>query len=202
MTLRRLTLLVKPMRLIAFDPSLLNLGVSVGRIEDGKLVVEYVTTYYIGKLTDKLSNQPDWEVDTNTRRVEMLSSIVSSLLNGTNPDMMVIELPIFNGKNPKSLQVQMKAITVLESMAIQFNNRFRTNIIEFMPNVIKQGVGINVKLEGGDKTAITRALVKLEQDGSLVYEQQKHRPNIVDEHANDSVAMLYTQFEEMRDVYI
>lgn len=190
------------MRIVAFDPSLINLGVSVGRIESGKLIIEYVTTFYINKLTDKYSNQPNWEVDDNTRRVEMLVNVVDSILHGYVPELLVIELPIFNGLNPQSLQVQMKAITMLEAAFIRFNSNLRANIIEFMPNVIKQGVGIDVKLEGGDKTAITRSLLRLETEGSLVYEHQEHRPNIVDEHANDSVAMLYTQFMEMQDVYI
>lgn len=190
------------MRLIAFDPSLLNLGVSVGRVESDKLIVEYVDTFYIDKMVDKFGTTPDWEVDPNTRRVELLQHIVTTLLDSYSLDMMIIELPVFNGKNPKSLQVQMKAITVLEAAAIRNSPTFRSNIVEYMPNVIKQGVGINVREAKGDKTAITRALLKLQKEGSLVYESKDHEPNIVDEHANDSVAMLYTKFKELENVYI
>lgn len=190
------------MRIIAFDPSLLNLGVSVGRVVDGKLIIEYVDTFYVGKLAEAYSTLPDWDVDPNTRRVEMLRLITTRMLTSYNVDMMVIELPIFNGKNPKSLQVQMKAIVTLQVAAIQFNDRMRSNIVEYMPNVIKQGVGIDVRKSGGDKTAITKALLRLQTEGSLVYEDKQYTPDEVDEHANDSVAMLYTKFKELDDVYV
>ena len=102
------------MRLIAFDPSLLNLGIAVGEVRDGKLYIEYVESLYIDRLVDKHSLEPDWDVDANTRRVMMLKLIVTRYLRSYKPDVMVIELPIFNGRNPKSLQVQMKAIPTLE----------------------------------------------------------------------------------------
>lgn len=190
------------MRLVAFDPSLRNLGVAVGRVEDGKLIVEYVDTFYIDKMVDKFSLTPDWDIDANTRRVHMLEDIASKFLKSYEPQAVVIELPIFNGKNPNSLQVQMKAIVTLELAVLKFHDRLRLNIVEYMPNVIKMGVGVDPKKDKGGKDDITNALVKLQDAGVLVYSNPSHGPREVDDHANDAVAMLFTKFAELEDVYL
>ena len=185
--------------MIAFDPSLLNLGVSVGVLGiDGVLVVEHVETLHPDRLVDKYNISPDWDADVNMQRAVMLEFIVDNYLSGWNPDVMVIELPIFNG-NPKTLQTQMKAIVTLERAAIRHSSKLKTNIVELMPNVIKAGVGVDVKVSGSDKTAITRALNTLVGDGKIRYINPDHLPNAMDDHANDSVAMLYTQCVEMLD---
>lgn len=185
------------MDLIAFDPSLRNLGVAVGRVEDNKLIVEYVDTFYIDKMVEKLSLTPDWDIDPNTRRVHMLEDITTKFLRSYAPDAVVIELPIFNGKNPNSLQVQMKAIVTLELAVLKYHERLRLNIVEYMPNVIKMGVGVDPKKDKGGKDDITNALVKLQDAGVLVYSNPNHGPREVDDHANDAVAMLFTKYSEL-----
>lgn len=189
------------MRIIAYDPSLRNLGCSVGEIIEGKLHIKFVDTFYIDKLTDKLSPLPEWDIDPNTRRVEMLNLIVVRTLTNYCPQQIIIEEPIFNGKNPNSLQVQMKAITALECAALRHHGKALGNLVKYMPNVIKQGVGITDRKEMSDKTAVTRALNTLIESGTLIYEDEAHLPDNVDDHANDSVAMLYTKYMEFLDVF-
>lgn len=190
------------MRLMAFDPSLRNLGVSTGNIIDGQLHVDYGETFYIDKLVDKYSDQPEWDIDPNTRRCILLESVVETMVASHRPDILIIELPIYNSLNPKSLQVQMKAITILEMVALKVNPHLKANIVEYMPNVIKLGVGIDVaKKDMGDKLLITKALKRCEAEGTLVYTKEEYRPDVLDEHANDSVAMLYTKYKELQDEF-
>lgn len=190
------------MRLLAFDPSLRNLGVAAGTVRDDCLEVDFVTTFYVDKMVDQLSLSPEWDVDENTRRVLLLEEIVSNIIANHHPNFLIIELPIYNGLNPKSLQVQMKAITMLELMALKTHDIRNSNIVEYMPNVIKAGIGIDTKEKGmGDKGLVTKHLLKLLDSNDITYTDPKYRPDAVDEHANDAVAMLYTKYKELQDEF-
>ena len=66
-----------------------------------------------------------------------------------------------------------------------------------MPNVIKQGVGVDYRMEKGNKDAITIGLNKLVKAGTIVYINKSQLPNECDDHSNDAVAMLVTKFNDL-----
>ena len=192
---------VKGLRILAWDPSLRNLGLAVGDEVDGKLNIVQATTFYVDKLVESHGLDVGDGEDINIRRLCMLEYLVPKVIANYKPDLMVIERPIYNNLNPKTLMIQMLAITALERIAHQNRITFRESLSEYMPNQIKIAVGVTDSKEAfRDKKEVTKALLRLQDSGVLLFEDEKYTPLFVDEHANDAVAMVYTKFKEIQNV--
>lgn len=188
-------------RILAWDPSLRNLGMAVGESTDSQLTITQATTFYVDKMVESHGLDTSWDEDENIRRLCMLEHIVPKVIANYKPDLMVIEKPIYNNLNPKTLMIQMLAIGALERIAHQHRITFREGLSAYMPNQIKLAVGVPATKEAfKDKKEVTRALLRLERDNVLQFEREEFKPLSIDEHANDAVAMVWTKHKELHDV--
>lgn len=188
------------MRILAFDPSFINFGVAFGVSTPDHLEIRSAGTYKIDKLLTHIGVKGDWELSDNQRRSLVLGNITQFVLKAYKPDIVVLEDPIYNKKNPDSLITQSRCLGTLETqIGLYFLNKRTYTVTNFKPNVIKLGVGV-AKGDFKDKDAVTERLNKLVEAGELRYLDSKMVPTEVDDHANDAVAMVYTKHKEVRDV--
>lgn len=189
-------------RIMAWDPSLRNLGLGVGDSTSSGLNMVMCTTYYINKLVETHGLNVSWGEDENTQRLYMLEYVVERAILNYKPDLMVIESPVYNNLNPKTLMIQMLAITALQRLAHKHRVTFMDGISIYMPNQIKLAIGVpNTKEAFKDKMEVTKALLRLVESGELSLEEEEYAPSRIDEHANDAMAMVYTKHKELKDVF-
>lgn len=190
-------------RLLAFDPSLINLGFSCG-VSDGKrLLVENAQTFKIDQLITSLGSTNVWERELNLERMQHTMRVVDYTLKVFKPDIVVLEDPIYNKRNPDSLITQSRCLGIIEQRIAEYYlgiNKLPSHA-NYKPNVIKQAVGVP-RGRFKEKEAITECLLELMVQDKLAYLNDEHKPDCVDDHANDSVAMLYTKHLEVCNVLV
>jgi Holliday junction resolvasome RuvABC endonuclease subunit len=190
-------------RVLAFDPSLINLGVSCGISSASGLVIESAQTYKIDQLITKLGERNSWGRNVNLLRMQYATRVVEYCMRCYDPDVVILEDPIYNKRNPDSLITQSRGLGIFESAIAKhfINNGRMPNQTNYKPNIIKLGVGVP-KGRFKEKEAITESLLDLVKSGKLQYVNDKHSPLNVDDHANDAVAMVYNKHLEILDVLV
>lgn len=185
------------MRLIAFDTSLLNLGYAYGYIQDGKLYVECVGTFDPDSVLKQIGHA-GWDVEDDTLRMRLVRDFVLLSSQSYLPDCIILERPYFNGRNPKSLMSQSKALGVIDESSFLYNTTKGSGIHTtiYQPIYIKQSVGVK-STEFKDKIGIDRAIERRLEDGTLVYLNVEDEPQFQKDHGNDAVAMIYTKYKEI-----
>lgn len=183
------------LRVIAFDPSLKNLGVACGEIylgDDNKVVVEYATTYYVDKLLGKF---PEEHLLTKrTQLTEKVKELAINIITEYNPYFVVSEKPVYSG-NPETYANQWEGVCALRTAAVECTKNPLLDLIydlEFF-HVGHIKATVDVANTSGDKTLMTEGLQHAIELNRLDYKHKAHTPQCVDEHANDAVAMLLTK---------
>lgn len=186
------------MRIVAYDPSFINLGVAFGISTPNGVDLHSAQTYKIDQLLNKIGVKHDWDTSDNRKRMLMVGRVLHYTLNAFSPDIVVLEDPIYNKRNPDSLITQSRCLGVLEqTIERYFQTRQVAPITNFKPNVIKLGVGVP-KGRFNDKEAITERLEHLMQEGVLRYTDKTMVPQLSDDHTNDAVAMVFTKHLEVQ----
>lgn len=182
-------------RVVAFDTSLKNLGVACGNIylaEDNKVVVTTATTYYIDELLGKF---PDEALLTKrTQLVDKVKTLAVKIITEFNPHFVVAEKPIFK-MNPETYANQWEGVCALRIATLECSKNPVLELIYdvefFHPGHVKDTLG--VAGNNGDKNLITQGLLEKIKTGQLVYLDEEHHPDKLDDHANDAVTMLLTK---------
>ncbi len=179
------------MRIIAFDPSLVNLGYAYGHLIDGKLVVERVGTFQPDKFL-KATNMFDTG-DVTTDRQMAVEYFIKIALENFRPIAIVGETSFYNGCNPSTIINQSKGLGLIERVTreylLKLNGPFELAL--YQPNVIKRTLGLD-KEEFKDKTMIDKYLIRHANNGTIKYLNEESMPENQLDHGNDAVAMLYT----------
>jgi Holliday junction resolvasome RuvABC endonuclease subunit len=177
---------------LAFDTSLINLGVSVGDIRDDCLLVNYATTYNIDRLVG-IGMYMHRDIPLNTVRCDAIYDLTEILIEHYNPDMVIYESPFYNQKNPKTLMSQMLAVAAINIKAYMSINKdinpLRYNPVELSAKEVR--AAFNVK--DGDKYLMEEALMRLMEEESIRFKDDAIIDKI-DNHTIDSIAMLYNRY--------
>jgi Holliday junction resolvasome RuvABC endonuclease subunit len=186
-------------KVVAFDPSLINLGFACGISTPDGLVIDVAQTFKIDQLITKHGGGRNWDMSDNLVRMQWAIKVVEYCMEHYAPDVVVLEDPIFNKRNPDSLIVQSRGLGIIESAIAKYylSQGLTPNQTNYKPNVIKQGVGVE-KGRYNDKQAITDALNDLMSTEQLRYVNEAFEPNKVDDHTNDAVAMVYNKHVEIQ----
>lgn len=186
-------------RLVAYDPSLINLGYAYGYVEEGVLYVSCVGTFNTDSINKRVGLVVA-EADQDVDRGRILGDFLTTSLEGWKPHGVALESAFFNKVNPKSLISQSKASGiiqyVIDAYNVKFSGRMQASI--YAPNFIKEQVGVSSG-EFKDKTAINRAIMARVKEGKLVYLNESDYPDKHKDHTNDAVAMLYTKYLELKE---
>lgn len=190
-------------KILAFDPSLINLAAACGVSDGSALTIEAVHTFKIDQLITAHGRLNEWERNENLLRMQYASKVVDYCLRTFRPDVVVLEDPIYNKKNPDSLITQSRGMGIFESAIANYyiSQGLLPVQTNYKPNIIKQGVGVE-KGRYKEKEAVTEALLRLMESGNLVYSNMNNAPNLVDDHSNDAVAMVYNKHLEIGDVLV
>ncbi len=179
------------MRVMAFDPSLLNLGYVYGHLIDGKLLIEKCGTFQPDKFLRKTGMFNTGHKTTN--RQLAVEHFMTLALWTFEPKAVSGETCFFNGLNPDTIFQQGKGIGLIERIIRTYLTTIKSpfELVLYPPNVIKRTLGLD-KLEFKDKTMINKHIEKHIKAGTITYMDKEHLPSNQLDHANDAVAMAYT----------
>lgn len=184
------------MRIIAYDPSLSNLGFAYGRILDGVLIVEKCGTFQPEKFL-KATGEFNCG-DLTTDRQFAVEHFMNISLSQYKPSAIVGETSFYNGCNPSTIINQSKGLGLIERIARKYLLDIRSpfELVLYQPNVIKATLGLE-RDEFKDKLKINEHLNRRIAASEIVYVHDEHLPHNQLDHANDAVAMLYTLMIKM-----
>jgi len=187
------------MRILAYDPSYINLGVAFGISSNKNLTIRSCGTYKIDKLLTQIGTPHDWELDDNQKRAIVVANVTAFTLKSFKPDIVVVEDIFYNGQNPNTLIIQANCLgTLYTQIGMHFINKSAPVLTRYVPNVIKAGVGVDKK-DFKEKEAVKRQLKLLRDAGELVYSNANIDLDVTEDHTDDAVAMVYTKHREVKD---
>lgn len=178
------------MRIMAYDPSLVNLGYAYGTIINGSLVVERSGTFQPDKFL-KATGLFDTG-DVTTDRQLAVEHFITIGLSQYRPEALLIESSFYNGVNPATIINQSKGLGLIEKLLFSYLRDIHSpfELVKLSPNVIKRDLGLS-KEEFSDKTAIDTHIYRRIDEGKIEYTDATCLPKEQLDHANDAVAMLY-----------
>ena len=169
--------------IVGIDPGN-NIGVSI--IEIGLPTYEILsvdTTFII--LENNISKDSN---DKILDKLNVLSKVVTDLINIYNPVAFAVEAAFMNVRFPKAVMQLSQYVAIIDH-TIQLTNPF-IKVFKYPPKYIKART---VGSGNADKDAMTLGVSKINEISDKI------NVNILSEHEVDAVAIGYTALQEIRE---
>jgi Holliday junction resolvasome RuvABC endonuclease subunit len=170
-------------RILSIDPGLNTTGIAVTEAE---ITNKHIYSIFAETLvTQKLSDRSEFVEDTVSERMiklTKLSDAVRSIIQYSNPSIVVIENPFYNMRRPSAFGALMEVVTTLHRTVVEHNPNIY--FITISPYEVKKSVKAGLT-EGKDSVKEMMANVP-EIMSKLICDF-----NQLDEHAIDAIGVMY-----------